>query len=57
MLDLDYIRNQFAEHLQTRKRVTMDSALMHVATLAYKQGAKDKEDELKEKMVRPADPA
>jgi len=42
VLDVDYIRAQFAEHLQDAPgKNTMDSALLHVISIAYRQGVED----------------
>jgi len=43
MLDLNTLREEFATYLLTNKdtRWGLDAALIHVAKLAYEQGAKD----------------
>ena len=43
MIDLDQVRKEFAEFLQSdpQGRWRMDAALAHVITKAYEQGLKD----------------
>lgn len=43
MLDLNYIRQEFAEHMaeNAAQRFSFDAALFHVAKIVYQQGYQD----------------